>query len=78
MEDSKQQFNLEPLYDFFEEWVHPTDFSKILDDLLIDYASLVIKQQMEGAGYENIHEDTTRFHKPTTGDTISMRRKQKV
>ncbi|MCC8144880.1 MAG: hypothetical protein LIO93_00215 [Bacteroidales bacterium] len=61
MEDSKRQFNLEPLHDFFEEWVHPSDFSKILDELLIDYASLVISRQMEGSARENIHEDTTRF-----------------
>lgn len=58
---NKPKINLEPLYTFLTEDTSPAAFSKLLDEFLFDYITLLVKIQLSNEIDKTIHERTDEF-----------------
>ena len=56
--DNNQELNLEPLDNFLTLDIKPKDLSKLLDELIYDYISLVLQHRLSG---DELHENTLSF-----------------
>ncbi len=53
--------NLEPLKTFFTEDISPEAFAKLLDELIYDYMTMLIRIQLSDERDKTIHERTGEF-----------------
>ena len=52
---------MEPLYTFLTEDTTPKAFSKLLDELLLEHMTLLVRIQLSECGDKTIHEHTDEF-----------------
>lgn len=58
---NKPKINLEPINTFLTEDTSPAAFSKLLDEFLFDYMTMLVKIQLSNEIDKTIHEQTDEF-----------------
>lgn len=58
---NKPKINLEPINTFLTEDTSPSAFSKLLDEFMYDYMTLLIRMQLSEFEDKTIHEHTDEF-----------------
>lgn len=55
----RREINLEPIYTFLTEDIHPKEFAKLLDEFMYNYMVMLI--QLREDDRIGIHEDALEF-----------------
>jgi len=61
MEHKNHRINLDPIYTFLTEDTSPSAFAELLDKLLFDYITMLIRIQLSDEDDKTIHENTDEF-----------------
>lgn len=59
--NTRRRINLEPLYTFFTEDIKPKAFARLLDELLLEHVSILVRLQLSEQENKIIHEHSNDF-----------------